>query len=377
MKHTLNKFRPKLLATLLVLSASMLSMAAYANDEDVLKSDPINIEGYVKDQPRVTDSELEYVNNELTKQKNEIQINKEKTKKYQKLQKTTEKLAEETETYLDEKAESQKVIDQYNEKIKCLMEKKNTKECQKFSRKQDVVNTQAASVAKSEGSIEQDAFALGEGNFKGILYSGMTTINADSGQLQSGTTIGLQAEANVGSRFSFGVGFNYSTLDNTDFCLLGNECFGAWSGYYSPINNQIGRGQEYKKYSAEAYAKFFPFSNNKFRPYVGAGLSYGRSNLKYTSNNQNAYVNTSYLNANEEIQMTTVGAGLSIGAEIKFTKMFGLNIEAKYAKAVSVNQGANNPFSQYVPGQQRLNNLANDIENADNISLFAGLLLSF
>ena len=75
--------------------------------------------------------------------------------------------------------------------------------------------------------------------------------------------------------------------------------------------------------------------------------------------------------------MTTFGASLALGTEIRFTQMFGLNLELKYAKAMNVNVNNRNPFSQFVPGQQRLSNLADDIENADNVSIFAGMLVTF
>ncbi|MDA9793060.1 porin family protein [Bacteriovoracaceae bacterium] len=381
MKRVKVKKTPSIFAKALLVLTPVLAFNAFANDEAILKSDPINIEGYVKAAPRVTDNELESISNELVKQKNEIQLNKAKTKKYQKLQRTTVKLADETETYLEEKNESQKVIEEYNKKIKCLLEKKNTKECRKNFKSADVqdsVNTKAAAVAKNEAKAEPTKRPLGIGELKVIPYSGMTMINADNGQLESGLVAGVKAEANIGSSFSFGVGFNYTNLENTDFCLIGSECFGAWSGSYSPYgSNQIGREQKYSKYSVGAYGKFFPLKNDRFRPYVGAGVNYSRSSLNYTSNNQSAYYNVSHLNANEEVEMTTFAAEVSLGTEIRFTKMFGMNLEVQYAKAMSTSINNNNPFSQYVPGQQRLSNLAEDIENADNVSVFAGLLVTF
>lgn len=381
MNGTKSKLSPStFLKSIMLVAPILISMQALANDEAILKSDPINIEGYVKDQPNVTDSELEYINNELTKQKNEIHLNKEKTKKYQKLQKTTEKLAEETEAYLDEKSESQKVIDEYNKKIKCLLEKKDTKECKKYSKSklEDSVSNQAAAVAKNEAAVETKR-PLGLGELKILPYTGLTMINANAGQLEANLTAGVAAEANIASKFSVGMGFNYTTLENTDFCVASADCFGVWSGYYTPFNNQIGRQQEYTRMSLDAFAKFFPLENDRFRPYLGAGLSYSRSSLKYTSNNQNAFYNNnmSYLNANEEVEMRTFSGSLMLGSEVRFTQMIGMNIEFKYAKAMSVNANNNNPFSQFVPGQRRLNTLATDIENADNISIFAGLLVTF
>jgi formyltetrahydrofolate synthetase len=72
-------------------------------NEGVLNSDPIDINGYVKQAPQATDSELEYLKQELQKQQNEVIINKQKEKGYKELQKTTEKLVDATEDYLEEK----------------------------------------------------------------------------------------------------------------------------------------------------------------------------------------------------------------------------------------------------------------------------------
>jgi Skp family chaperone for outer membrane proteins len=88
-----------LLALMLALSFS----AAYAqSEEQVLNSDPIDVDGYLKEK-QVTDGELEQIKSEIRKQKNEVQLNKDKTKSYQELSRTTEKLSDTTEDYLDNK----------------------------------------------------------------------------------------------------------------------------------------------------------------------------------------------------------------------------------------------------------------------------------
>ena len=133
MKHLLTGQRLRR-GALLLQSLSLLTFSSLAlanTDEKVLNSDPIHIDGYLKE-AQVTDRELEQINSELQKQQTEIKLNKEKSKGYQKLSVTTEKLADETESYLNERDESQKVIDEYNKKIDCLMNKRNTPECSKY-----------------------------------------------------------------------------------------------------------------------------------------------------------------------------------------------------------------------------------------------------
>jgi len=67
----------KLKVIMALVSAACTFSGALANEDAILNSDPIDINGYVKEAP-ATDHELETVKNELRKQKQAIQVNKEK-----------------------------------------------------------------------------------------------------------------------------------------------------------------------------------------------------------------------------------------------------------------------------------------------------------
>jgi opacity protein-like surface antigen len=366
--RALNK---QVLAALVLCQAIVLSgvitSSAKANDEQVLKSDPINIEGYMKSEVEVTDRELEYINNELTKQSNEIKLNKKKTKGYEKLQTTTEKLADETEKYIEEKESSQKVIDEYNKKIDCLMNKRNSKECEKYVKNKNNQNTDAVSsqAAATQKVTANAAGSDGKLGMKITPYSGLTSYSTNVGNLESGITGGLRAEMDINERFSFGIGFLYSNLINQQDLM-----FGGWNFY----NNQ--RDMEYTRYTLEAYSKFYLLRNERFRPYVGAGLSYNRTNMSYRQNMGNAMFN-GQLFANEEVTANVMGAQAMIGTEFLFTQSIGVNLEFQYSRALSVNNNTR-PNLFYGAGfQDPLVNVSDSINNADAFSLFVGLVIKF
>jgi opacity protein-like surface antigen len=358
---------------LVLQSISLLTMScmAVANEEKVLNSDPIHIDGYLKD-AQVTDRELEQINGELQKQQTEIKLNKEKTKGYQKLSATTEKLADETETYLAERDESQKVIDEYNKKIDCMMNKRNTPECSKYvkqKRVEDSVNSQASAVAKSETQTQtnnnEDPF-VAEGKLKIIPYGGLTSYQSQVGNLESGVQAGIKTEMNVGSRLAIGVGFLYTTLENADYTLNG---FGGWSAY------GFQRDMEYTRYGVDAYAKFYLLRTERVRPYLSAGVAYGRTNMKYVQNNNTAVFNGQTF-AGEEITANVASGAASLGAEMFFTKNIGVNLEFQYSKAFSVSNNTR-PFQNYQSFEDPLLRVSNGLNDSDAMSIFGGLVVSF
>ncbi|MGK0368001.1 MAG: outer membrane protein W [Thermoproteota archaeon] len=364
--------------TLPLLSASlMFTNPVMADDEQILNSEPINVVGYVREDAPVTDSELQALENEIVKQKTTIKLNRKKTKNYKKLQRSTEKLADETESYMSEKRDAEKTVTSYNKRIKCLLEKSNPKECDEGYT--DKVKTQAAAVAKTEVAAPAAAAStLGEmGDLKILPFAGLTSVSLDSGTLESTVAVGLKAEMNLGKRFSVGVGFKYTTLENTDYCTEPTQCSNL--SWYSPGQN-IGRDTKLTQYAFSAHGKFYMTSSSRFRPYVGAGLSYERANFKYTSegnnfNNFNNFYNQS--NGNDDMDSSSFSAQVLLGSEFKLSERFGLNIEVEYSKNMSSNTTQNNPYSIYQNGQQRLQDLSNNLQEADYISIFAGMVVTF
>lgn len=108
--------------------------ATESANEQILHSETINVEGYVKDRP-IEDHEIQSIRREIQKQKKEIVLNKVKSKHFKALTKSTEQLSETTVEYLEEKKEAQAQIAEYNLKVRCLQTENPGKECEKFVRR--------------------------------------------------------------------------------------------------------------------------------------------------------------------------------------------------------------------------------------------------
>jgi opacity protein-like surface antigen len=369
---------------LIVLALSLSFASAYAQSGQVLNSDAIDVDGYLHERP-VTDGELEQIKNEIRKQKNDVVLNKEKTKGFKELTKTTEKLSETTEEYIDEKKSAQKEIAEYNAKIKCLMEENPGKDCDKYVRnrrreevKQEVSVAQAAPVATSQSSVSAETLS-GQPfeTIKLIPYAGGTQYNGKIEQLEAEFAGGIRLESNITTRFSMGIGLNITQLKTQDFA---NNMF-ANQGWMPQYNNMFGaREIQYRSFGLDLYGKFFLTNGERFRPYVGAGLGYNRSSMRYTQNDVNNIMWNGQNNffGNEEFRASFANATLMAGSEVMITRSFGLNIEAAYSTGLGNamnSQNARNPMTS--PDQVRLRELGQEIINANALSIFAGAVIVF
>jgi len=388
--------KSKLINAFLLLAISTATFTgAMANDERYLDSDPININGYVAEEIAPTDGELENVKQELKKTKAAIVINKEKKKSYNNLSKSTEKLGEEVVEMIEERQEYTKVAAENKKKIDCLMSEGEKEGCEKYvkSKKEDVVSTvQAAPAPVVAPVVETKVVEASDDSFgstiKVLPYIGLSTIMTEYENLEAGVSAGLKVESNVNSRLSVGVGFAYSSLTTTDFggdqYIQDPNYRNAYDSYYG------GREIEYKNMNLGLYSKFYLLKNERFRPYVGAGLGYNRTTLKYKNNNSagssasygygynyNGFYNNATF-GNEEVTTSNFNAELMVGSEIIFTKTIGMNIEFNYQRALGGNISTKNGLDVYnAPDQQRLEDLSSQIGDANIVSLFAGLLVQF
>ena len=367
-----------LMATLL---ASMSFSVAMANDQGVLNSDPININGYVTQEPTATDAELENVKGELRKQKSAIIINKEKKKKYGELSRSTEKLADVTEEMIEERKESQNTIDRFNKKIDCLMAEGFKEGCEEFVKKpveDKVIVTQAAPVVAAPVEAPTTGDNFGE-KIKVMPYTGLTTFASDNETLEAGLVGGIRVETNVNRRFSIGMGFKYTSMTTEDFG--GDNYFQG--GYYDYYNTYYGgREIEYKSMNFNLYSKFYMVKNERFRPYIGGGIGYNRTTMEYSDNSSaSSSYNGQYYGynfGNEEVITSNLNIELLLGSEIKFTDGIGANLELAYARGLGGNISSENGRSSfYAPDQQRLEDLSAELSEANIISIFAGLLIEF
>ena len=216
-------------------------------------------------------------------------------------------------------------------------------------------------------------------NFAGtkiIPNTGLLMIKGDKIDFESKFNGGLMVESMVLPRLSFGIGFNYATLDLVDldgYSSSYNQYYNT--GYY----NSYGQGRElsYKHMNVELNSKLFLAQDTRIRPYVGVGLGFNKTKLQF--NNNNSYTNTSTNSqfGNEEYNSTYAsGLGL-IGAEAVFTKNVGMNVEFKYARGFTNMQEESAKQASVSPDQDKLNRIGQAIEEANFMSINAGLIVSF
>jgi hypothetical protein len=377
---------------LVVLALSLSFATAYAqSEEQILNSDPINVDGYLAEDKPVTDGELESIRSELKKQKVGTKLNKEKAKDLGKLTNQTEKLLDSQDEYIDSKIESTVAIKEFNKKyeenqkkLRCIMEESNSPECDpyksKYGKEREKEIVQEVKVAQAAPVVSTAEVAPLSGNnpfetIKLLPYAGGTSYSGEKESLEAELAAGLKLESNIDNRFSFGIGFNFSQLKTQDFAnsFYGNQ---NWSGGYYGSYGAQGREIQFRTMGLDLYGKFFITKGERFRPYIGAGLGLNRATLKYTENNPYQYGQTMF--GDENYNATYATGNLSIGSEIMITRSFGVNIEAAYATGLGssmASEDSKNPNNS--PDQRRLRELGDEIINANALSIFAGAVVVF
>ncbi|MBY0516289.1 MAG: porin family protein [Bacteriovoracaceae bacterium] len=362
--------------------------SVYAQEEQVLNSDPINVDGYLAEK-QVTDGELEGIKSELNKQKTGTQLNKVKAKEYDKLQGQTEKLLESQDEYIDAKVDSVKAVKEFNKKsqenekkLKCLLEESDSPDCAKYVKNRrveepavDTISTTQAAPMKIEAPAPAPAAPADLQKpfeeIKLLPYAGVTNFQGVE-KLETEYAGGLRLESNINERFSMGIGANYSQFNTQDFGggYNNQSYYGSYYGTYGSA-----RQINYKGMGIEVYSKLFLTRGERFRPYIGAGLGYNRMTLNYNDNNSfNSFGNQF---GNEELTSSYATGSLSAGSDVMITRSIGLNLQFQYSRGFgsgSSNNGVN-PYN--APDQRRLQDLSEAIINANALSIFAGAVVIF
>lgn len=375
----------KMMGAFAVLSLSLsFASVSQANDHQYLNSDPIDINGYVQAEVEPTDQELENVKGQLNFAKKQSKLNKTKAKKYQKLADETEKLSETSEELIRERAQAQKDIAEYQKKIDCLMGRDSGPECDKFqkNRRDEVRYAQAAPtqnvVVEEVAPARRGGDNFGE-TIKVVPYTGYTNFVTDNESLEAGINAGIQLESNISSRFSVGMGVLYTTFATNDYGGTGNY-YGSNFNYY---NSQYGsREIEYSNINFDVYSKFYLLKNARFRPYVGAGIGYNRTTMEYADSDRSRrdpFMNDNYYFGNEEVTASSMSAEIMAGSEVVFTESIGMLLEMNYTRGFGgrISQNGTTYGSYYAPDQERLEDLAAELQEANILSLYAGMLIQF
>jgi FtsZ-binding cell division protein ZapB len=362
---------------------------AMANDEQYLNSDPIDINGYVKADVDSTDKELESIRGQVNYAKQQSHLNKKKTKNYKKLVNETEKLSETSEEMIKERQQAQQDMKVYQKKIDCLMGRISGPQCDGIGPKQDEVKVRQAApapapvvapaviVKKIVAPKAKDKF--GE-TIKILPFLGTTTFMSENEDLESDLALGIKLESNVSSRFSVGLGFKYTTMTTSDYGTNNNYNYNG--GFGNSFSNYQGREIEYKNINIDLYSKFYLIKNNRFRPYVGAGLGYNRTSMEYTnsydSNSNGGFQNYNYSFGSEEVSTTSINAEMMLGSEVVFTENMGMVVEFNYARGLGGNVSSENAsFNNQAPDQARLEDLNAELQEANILSLYAGMLVQW
>lgn len=351
------------------------SFNALAQDAQYLNSDPIDINGYVQAEVDPTDQELENVRGQLNFAKKQSTLNKVKAKNYQKLATETEKLSETSEELIRERAQAQRDVKNYQKKIDCLMGRISGSKCDGYKVPvKDHVRTGRAAPIVSQKIVTKKHSGDNFGETIKILpYSGFSTFISENEQLEAGLNAGLQIESNVSKRFAVGIGVQYSSLTTNDFA-------GSLNSFdIGRINNFGFNGREikYTNLNFDIYGKFYLFNSERFRPYVGAGVGYNRSKLKYDDdiNFNNGF---DFQQGDEGVTSSSVSGELFVGSEVAFTQTFGMQLELNYKRGLGGNlSNENNQFNFFAPDQQRLEDLSNELQEANVISLYAAMQIKF
>ena len=355
------------------------------------QGDPINIEGYQKPEAQASDRELQAVKSELKKQKREIKLNKNKSKSYKELAKTTEKLADTTEEMYEEKKESQKLIDEYNNKLDCLQQNNfNSKKCRKKRFVEDRVGSyQSAPVRQQQQQAvlapkKPKKEGFGE-SFALIPGGGMNSYSGDFIDFESNVAAGLRFESPINDRFTMGVGLNYVSMDIIQTPSFNNFYFGN----IFPNGINMNRELNYTSWGASIYGKVNILTGRKFRPYLVGGVGYFRSDLDFTTQAlaaNNFGFNNGFNNGIiQGYQSNNINGNLGLGIDADFTDNFGLNFELGMIRTLTSSFSQQNA-SQAVLGsnfyntsqdQFFLEQLGLEIDEANILTLSLGIRVIF
>jgi opacity protein-like surface antigen len=210
---------------------------------------------------------------------------------------------------------------------------------------------------------------------KVIPYLGAQSIKGDKIDFESKLNIGANLETMISNQFSVGLGVGYTSLDITD---VANDFVNSGSVYNPTYYNSFGTGRKMSstKITIEANSKYFLTVESRIKPFVGAGVSYNRSNLKYDDNGNGVSQNGVNF-GNEGYSSTAMGATAKLGAEVDFNETVGLNIDLSFTKTLSSGISSTANTSNNNPDQGRLQNVTKSMEDSDITSIQAGLVVRF
>ena len=203
--------------------------------------------------------------------------------------------------------------------------------------KKDKVKVQAAAPIEQKIEVAPVKKKKVAQKIKVTPLVGLMAISGETENLESDLSIGIRGEADISPRVSVGMGIHYMSLSTNDFNNSNyyGDIYGGYGGYNSFYDV---REIKYSNLNINIYSKFYFVEGNRFRPYIGGGLGYNRSTIKYQDNRSydpygsGYYGSNNYSFGNEEVNSSNLTGKLMAGAEVTFTDSIGLTMEVAYTR---------------------------------------------
>ncbi len=205
-------------------------------------------------------------------------------------------------------------------------------------------------------------------------FVGLSSFQGTGIDFEAKSSIGVSADHLILPNISLGAGINYSTMEITDTANSYADTTSLGTNYGVIFPN--GRQMSFNKLSIEANSRFFVTLDSKLKPYVGAGVGYNKTNLKYDGS-ANGYTYNGISYGSEGVSTNFVTGSVRLGAELDLTSSIALGLDVGYTKALSSGFGTKNETVSTNEDQRRLEKVSSAIEDASNLTINAGVVLKF
>lgn len=203
---------------------------------------------------------------------------------------------------------------------------------------------------------------------------GLATFKGTSIDFESKTNAGVNADYIFMPQLAMGVSLLYTSMEITDTANSYADTTNLGYSYGTLFPN--GREISFSRVLLEANARYFLTLESKLKPYIGAGVGYNRTSLKYEGSAY-GYNYNGIAYGSEGVSTNFVTGNVRFGAEIDVTNSVGLALDLGYTRALTSGFGTKNEVSSVNEDQRRLEKVSKSIEDAHNVSINAGVVLKF
>lgn len=203
---------------------------------------------------------------------------------------------------------------------------------------------------------------------------GLSSFQGADIDFEAKTSLGVSADHLILPNVALGAALNYSTMEITDTANSYADTTSLGNNYGVIFPN--GRQMSFNKLSVEANSRFFVTLESKLKPYIGAGIGYNKTNLKYDGS-ANGYTYNGISYGSEGVSTNFVTGSVRLGAEMDLTNSVALGLDVGYTKALSSGFGTKNETTNTNEDQRRLEKVSSAIEDSSNLTINAGVVLKF